>query len=43
MEKLTNPEFQNKVLTMQSNPLQALKDQEVMTIMSEMMKKLNTN
>jgi stress-induced-phosphoprotein 1 len=43
MEKLTNPEFQNKVLTMQSNPLQALKDQEVMTIMSEMMKNLNPN
>ena len=43
MEKLTNPEFQNKVLTMQSNPLQALKDQEVMNIMSEMMKKLNPN
>ena len=43
MEKLTNPEFQNKVLTMQSNPLQALKDQEVMTIMSEMKKNLNPN
>jgi len=43
MEKLTNPEFQNKVLTMQSNPLQALKDQEVMTIMSEIMKKININ
>jgi len=43
MEKLTNPEFQSKVLTMQSNPLEALKDKEVMTIMSEMMKKININ
>jgi stress-induced-phosphoprotein 1 len=43
MEKLTNPEFQSKVLTMQSNPLEALKDKEVMNIMSEMMKNLNTN
>jgi stress-induced-phosphoprotein 1 len=43
MEKLINPEFQSKVLTMQSNPLQALNDKEVMNIMSEMMKNLNTN
>jgi len=43
MEKLTNPDFQSKVLTMQSNPLEALKDKEVMNIMSEMMKNLNTN
>lgn len=43
MEKLTNPEFQSKVLTMQSNPLEALKDKEVMNIMSEMMKNLNTS
>jgi len=43
MEKLTNPEFQNKVLMMQSNPLQALNDKEVMNIMSDMMKNLNTN
>lgn len=43
MEKLTNPEFQSKVLTLQSNPLQALKDKDVMNIMSEMMKNLNTN
>ena len=42
MEKLTNPEFQSKVLTMQSNPLEALKDKEVMNIMSEMIKNLNT-
>ncbi len=43
MEKLTDPEFQGKVLSMQSNPLEALKDKEVMEIMSEMMKNLNTN
>jgi len=43
MEKLTNPEFQNKVLMMQSNPLQALNDKEVMNVMSDMMKNLNTN
>jgi stress-induced-phosphoprotein 1 len=43
MEKLTNPEFQNKVLLMQSNPLQALNDKEVMNVMSDMMKNLNTN
>jgi stress-induced-phosphoprotein 1 len=42
MEKLTNPEFQNKVLMMQSNPLQALNDKEVMNVMSDMMKNLNT-
>jgi stress-induced-phosphoprotein 1 len=43
MEKLTNPEFQNKILTMQSNPMEALKDTEVMNIMSEMMRNLNSN
>ncbi len=42
MEKLTNPEFQSKVLSMQSNPIEALKDQEVMNIMMEMMKGLKT-
>jgi stress-induced-phosphoprotein 1 len=43
MEKLTNPEFQSKVLNMQSNPMEALKDKEVMNIMSEMMRNLNPN
>lgn len=43
MEKLTNPEFQSKVLSMQTNPIEALKDQEVMNIMMEMMKGLKTN
>ncbi len=42
MEKLTNPDFQSKVLSMQSNPFEALKDQEVMNIMMEMMKGLKT-
>ncbi len=42
MEKLTDPEFQGKVLSLQSNPFEALKDKEVMDIMAEMMKNLNT-
>jgi len=42
MEKLTNPEFQSKVLSMQTNPVEALKDQEVMSVMMEMMKGLQT-
>jgi len=40
--KLTDPEFQGKVLSLQSNPFEALKDKEVMDIMAEMMKNLNT-
>lgn len=43
MEKLTNPEFQSKVLSMQTNPVEALKDKEVMEIMMEMMKGLKVN
>ena len=43
MEKLTDPTFQSKVLSMQSNPIEALKDQEVMNIMMEMMKGLHVN
>jgi stress-induced-phosphoprotein 1 len=41
MEKLTDPEFQGKVLSLQNNPLDAMKDKEVMSIMSEMMKSMN--
>lgn len=41
MEKLTNPEFQGKVLSLQNNPMEAMKDKEVMGIMSEMMKSIN--
>lgn len=43
MEKLIDPEFQGKILSMQSNPMEALNDKEVMEMMSEMMKNLNTN
>jgi hypothetical protein len=41
MEKLTDPEFQGKVLSLQNNPIEAMKDKEVMSIMSEMMKSMN--
>ena len=41
MEKLTDPEFQGKVLSLQNNPMEAMKDKEVMSIMSEMMKSMN--
>lgn len=40
LEKLTDPEFQSKVLSMQSNPLDAINDSEIMSIMGEMMKSL---
>jgi len=41
MEKLTDPEFQGKVLSLQNNPLEAMKDKDVMGIMGEMMKSIN--
>jgi stress-induced-phosphoprotein 1 len=41
MEKLTDPEFQGKVLSLQHNPMEAMKDREVMSIMNEMMKNMN--
>jgi stress-induced-phosphoprotein 1 len=43
MEKLTDPTFQSKVLSMQTNPMEALKDKEVMNIMMEMMRGLKMN
>ena len=43
IEKLTNPAFQSKVLSMQTNPIEALKDQEVMDMMMEMMKGIKVN
>jgi stress-induced-phosphoprotein 1 len=43
MEKLIDPEFQNKVLSLQTNPMEALKDKDVMNIMSEMIKNLDIN
>ena len=38
LEKLSNPEFQSKILSLQNNPLEALQDKDVMKIMGEMMK-----
>jgi stress-induced-phosphoprotein 1 len=43
MEKLIDPAFQSKVMSMQTNPIDALKDQEVMDIMMEMMKGMKVN
>ena len=40
MEKLIDPSFQSKVLSMQTNPMEAIKDKEVMEIMIEMMKSM---
>jgi stress-induced-phosphoprotein 1 len=40
MEKLSDPEFQNKVLSLQNNPFDAIKDKEIMGLMSEMMKNI---
>lgn len=42
-EKLTDPTFQSKVISMQTNPMDALKDKEVMGIMMEMMKTMKFN
>lgn len=41
MDKIINPEFQNKVLSMQSNPFMALQDEEIMDVMKKMIKKLD--
>jgi len=41
MEKLTDPDFQGKVLSLQNNPIEAMKDKEIMGIMSEMMMNIN--
>jgi hypothetical protein len=38
LEKLNNQDFQNKVLSLQSNPFEAIKDPEILGIMGEMMK-----
>lgn len=40
MEKLTNPEFQAKVLSMQNNPMEAFKDKDIMGLMGEMVKNM---
>ena len=41
MEKLTDPEFQGKVLSLQNNPIEAMKDKELMGVMGEMMKSMS--
>jgi len=40
VDKLSNPEFQSKLLAMQDNPFEALNDKDIMSVMSEMMKGL---
>jgi small glutamine-rich tetratricopeptide repeat-containing protein alpha len=40
MEKLSNPKFQEKVLSLQSNPMEAFRDNDIMGIMNEMMKSM---
>jgi stress-induced-phosphoprotein 1 len=39
LDKLSNSDFQNKVLSFQTNPLGALKDHEIMDVLSELMVK----
>lgn len=41
MEKLIDPDFQNKILSLQNNPIAALNDQDIMKVMNEMMKNIN--
>ena len=36
MEKIINPEFQNKVLSMQSNPFNAINDPDIMNVITQM-------
>ncbi len=38
IEKIVNPDFQSKVLSLRTNPIDVLNDQEVMGVMIEMMK-----
>lgn len=38
LEKLGNPEFQKKIMSLQQNPMQAMYDNEIMGVLSEMMK-----
>ena len=40
MEKISDPKFQDKVLSMQMNPFEAFKDNEIMGIMEEIIKKM---
>jgi tetratricopeptide (TPR) repeat protein len=40
MKKISDPKFQDKVLSMQMNPFEAFKDNEIMGIMEEIIKKM---
>ena len=40
MEKLMDTNFQNKILGLQHNPLQAIQDPDIMNMMQEMMKEI---
>lgn len=40
MKKIINPNFQNKVLSMQSNPFDAFKDDDIMDVMNQMIGKM---
>lgn len=42
MKKIINPNFQNKVLSMQSNPFDAFKDDDIMDVMNQMIGKLKS-
>ena len=37
MEKIINPKFQTKLFAMQSNPIEAFKDNDIMDVMNQMM------
>jgi tetratricopeptide (TPR) repeat protein len=41
MSKMMDPSFQTKILTMQSNPFDALNDDEVMGVLNNMMENMN--
>jgi small glutamine-rich tetratricopeptide repeat-containing protein alpha len=43
INKLNNKEFQDKVLSLQSNPLAALKDNDIMDVVKEMVSKLKVD
>ena len=41
LEKLIDPNFQEKVLSMQSTPFEAFKDDDIMNVLNTLMKKIN--
>jgi stress-induced-phosphoprotein 1 len=43
IETINNPEFQNKVMSFEGNPLNALKDGEVMNFVNDLMKVMKIN